>query len=110
MNKAKPLVSITLDRKRNLLLDLNAMVSFEEATGKNLLQGITPDNLSAKDLRGLLWACLLHEDKELTLEKVGEMVHSGNMESIATKLSSAWEVAMPEGDKDAPLAPKSPPG
>lgn len=109
-NKAKPLVSIELDKKRNLLLDLNAMVNFEEATGKNILQGASLDNLSAKDLRALLWACLLHEDKDLTLEQVGEMIHGGNMESIANKLTSAWEVATPEGDKEAPLAVKSPPG
>lgn len=110
MSKVKPLVSITLDKKRSLLLDLNAMVNVEEATGKNLLQGDSLNNLSAKDLRALLWACLLHEDKELTLEQVGGMVHSGNMESIASKLTSAWEVAMPEGDKNAPLAGKPPPG
>ena len=108
-NKAKPLIPIELDKKRNLMLDLNAMVNFEEATGKNVLQGDSLNNLSAKDLRALLWACLLHEDKDLTLDQVGGMIHSGNMEVVASKLTAAWEVAMPE-ESGAPLAGKPPPG
>ena len=108
-NKAKPLIPIELDKKRNLMLDLNAMVNFEEATGKNVLQGDSLNNLSAKDLRALLWACLLHEDKDLTLEQVGGMIHSGNMEAVANKLTAAWEVAMPEESGD-PLAGKPPLG
>jgi len=109
MDKVKPLVPITLDKKRNLLLNLNAMVSFEDVTGRNLLQGIAIGDMSTKDLRALLWACLIHEDKELTLEQVGEMIHAGNMTDIFTKLTEAWEAATPE-ESEAPLAGKSPPG
>jgi len=109
-NKAKPLIPIELDKKRNFLYDLNAMISFEEITGKNTLQGINPADLSAKDFRALVWACLIHEDKELTLEQVGAMFHSRNMDEMANRLSAALEAAIPEGDKDAPLAGKPPPG
>jgi len=109
-DKVKPAVSITLDKKRHLLMDLNAMVSFEEATGKSLMQGIAPDSMTAKDFRALLWACLLHEDESLKLEDVGKMIHAGNMGELSEKIAQAWEVASPEGKgtKD-PLA-GSPPG
>jgi len=89
-------IPIKLDKKRNLLLNGNVMVSFEEATGKNLFQGDSLDNLSAKDFRALVWACLLHEDKDLTLEQVGAMIGAGNIEDIAAKLSEVWEGATPK--------------
>ena len=104
-NKVKPEVSITLDKERHLLMNLNAMVSFEEATGKNIMQGMDADSMTAKDFRALLWACLLHEDESLKIEDVGKMIHTENMGELSEKIAQAWEVASPEGtgDKD-PLA------
>jgi len=89
---AKSLVPVQLDKKRNLLLNGNVMVSFEEATGKNLFQGDSLSKLSAKDFRALLWACLIHEDKKLTIDQVGEMINPDNIEDIANKLSEVWGV------------------
>lgn len=105
-NKVIPSIPIELDKKRRFLYDLNAMIAFEEVTGKNTLQGLDPGKLSAKDFRALVWSCLLHEDKELTLEQVGAMFHSGNMDKMISRLSAALEAAMPEEDKDAPLVRK----
>ena len=109
-DKVKPEVSITLDKERHLLMNLNAMVAFEEATGKNIMQGIDANSMTAKDFRALLWACLLHEDESLKIEDVGKMIHTGNMNELTEKMLQAWELASPEetGDK-RPLA-KSPPG
>lgn len=104
MNKTKPIVAITLDKERHLLMNLNAMVAFEEETGKNIMQGLAPDSLTAKDFRALLWACLLHEDPELKVEDVGGMIHAGNMAELAEKIAEAWEVASPE--VSIPLAKK----
>lgn len=105
-NKARPIIPIMLDKERHLLLNLNAMVDFEEATGKNMLQQKTLDDLSAKDLRALLWGCLKHEDKELTIEQVGGMIHAGNMEEISASLTKAWELASPKVEEtENPLPP-----
>lgn len=94
MSKINPCVPIELDKPRNLLLNLNAMAAFEEATGKNMLKAM--GNLSASDFRALLWACLKQEDKELTLEQAGELIDIGNMEYLVNKLSEAWAVAVPD--------------
>lgn len=111
-DKAKPGVPITLDKKRHLLLDLNAMVAFEEATGKNMMHGLDAARMTAKDFRAFLWASLLHADKALTLEDVGAMIHTGNMEDITNRLLETWNVAMPEGKEgtEDPLAVDSPSG
>lgn len=110
-DKVKPEVSITLDKERHLLMNLNAMVSFEDATGKNIMQGIDPDSMTAKDFRALLWACLLHEDESLKIEDVGRMIHTENMGELSEKIAQAWEVASPEGTGDKrPLAESPPSG
>jgi hypothetical protein len=109
MSGIKPTVTIILDKERHLLLSINAMVSFEEATGKNIMQGLEMDRFSAKDLRALLWACLKHEDPGLTQEAIGDLIHAGNMTEIITAITEAWSKAMPETKTD-PLtkSPQSP--
>jgi len=104
-DKVRPEISLTLDKERHLLMDLNAMVAFEDATGKNIMQGLDADSMTARDFRALLWACLLHEDEALKIEDVGKMIHAGNMGELTEKVAQAWEVASPEvkGDK-SPLA------
>jgi hypothetical protein len=99
--KAKPAVSIELDKKRHLLLDLNAMVAFQETTGKNLFSTEIGNNLSPVDLRALLWSCLIHEDEALTLKQVGSWIHTGNMTEIAEKLVAAWSESMPESEGES---------
>ena len=88
---------IVLDKPRRLLLDLNAMVDFEKATGKNALQ--IGEDLSATDLRALLWACLRHEDELLLPGQVGAMIHAGNMADVAKTLTEVYQKGMPEAKK-----------
>lgn len=116
-DKVNPALKIVLDKERHLLLDLNAMVAFQEETGKNLFKKEVAESLSKdmtpKDLRAMLWACLLHEEKTLKIEQVGSWIHQGNMEEIGRKLNEAWEVATPEaeeGEEEAPLAESPPTG
>lgn len=106
LDKAKPEIPIILDKQRHLLLDLNAMVAFEEVTGKNMMQGLDAAKMTAKDFRAFLWASLLHDDKSLTLQDVGAMIHTGNMEDITNRLLEAWNVSMPEEESGDPLAEK----
>lgn len=111
MNQVDPNITVILDKERHLRLDINAMVAFERVTGKNLLRGLDLDKFSAIDLRTLLWACLKREDKELTEEAVGDMIHAGNMPTVIEKLTEAWEIAMPESSESiGPLveSPQSP--
>jgi len=114
-SKVNPKVPIQLDKKRHLLFNLNAMVAFQEATGKNLFSRQVAESLAQEmnpaDLRAMLWACLLHEDSELTLEQVGSWINPNNMTEIATTLIEAWETASPESEgetDDAPLPANSP--
>ena len=105
VNKAKPEVIITLDRERRMVFDLNAMVKYEEISGKNIFDGFDKNSMSAKDIRDMLWVCLLEDDPELTPEQLGKMIHPGNMADIQASLNLAFEAAAPEessGDEEEP--------
>lgn len=78
-------VTINLDKPRNLRFDLNAMSAYEEVTGKSAFN--IGDDISAKSIRALLWASLIHEDDQLTLDDVGSMIHTGNMAEITSKIN-----------------------
>lgn len=103
-----PTVAIELDKTRHLKLDLNAMAAFEEAAGQSMFT--LKENMSARHLRALLWAALLHEDRELTLEQVGAMIHASNMEYIGGKIKDVFENSMPKGGGDPGKNQKRPIG
>lgn len=98
MSNLVPSVKIKLDKVRHLRFDLNAMVSCERASGKSLKA--FEENLPMEQLLYLLWACLLHEDKELTLDYVGAMVHPGNMDEVTDAINKAYDASQPEVKDD----------
>jgi len=115
-SKVRPEVTIMLDKERHLKLDLNAMVAFQEETGKNLFSQksieLLANDMNPKDLRAMLWACLLHEDEKLTLKQVGSLLEVGNLQQVMEKLTEAWTAAIPTGEvtDKAPLAENPPTG
>jgi len=93
-------------------LDLNAMVEFEDATGKSLLSAASLSKMGMKEIRALLWACLIHEDEKLTIKQVGALVHASNLEEISASIEQAFSSAMPEKTEDTgdPLPENRPAG
>lgn len=95
---------IVLDKPRRLLFDLNALIALQEQTGKNMLSGEGWAQFGEPDpaqMRLLIWAGLLHEDPELTLEAAGALIHPGNLASIMAAVEGASGASLPEPD---PLA------
>lgn len=88
-----PAVEIELDKKRQLVFDFNALCKLEETTGKNALRGDTWSNLSALDVRALLWGALLRDDPDLTLDQVGQFIDFRNLEKITGAIQEAFEAA-----------------
>ncbi len=107
MGKLAPVVTIELDKPRNLKLTLNGMVEFKKVIGKEVWELPPEKRLSSDELQALLWACLIHEDKSLTLEQAGNLFGIWNMAEVTQAILKAYKSAMPEVDKDAtdhPLA------
>ena len=96
----KKSVMIQLDKIRNLRYGMNALVTIEELTGKSITK-IDLTDISMKDLRTILFAGLYHEDKDLTPEKVGDLLDEyGNLSEIAEKLGEAFSLAFGDDGKN----------
>ncbi len=102
------LVTIQLDKERHLRLTLKGMIEFDKLTGKNLLKGFKLNELSLEDTAAMLWACLLHEDKELTLDDVVLMVDFSNLAVVMGALATSLSQSIPATKASKrPLAGKS---
>ncbi len=112
---------ITLDKGRNIRVDLMALEYFEKETGINSLSDdfwhlknreigkgkdkktIPIPGISATNLLALLWACLLHEDPELKKETIGRYVTPKDFAGIAITMMIEWFKYLPkEEDLEKP--------
>jgi len=105
MPKLDKLVTINLDKERHLRLSLKGMIAFEKLTGKNLLKGFQLNELTLGDTAAMMWACLIHEDKELTYDDVCCMIDLKNIEVAVAALTKCLTQSLPEAN-DSPLAEK----
>lgn len=85
-------ISITLDRERNLRLDLNAMAEFEEVTGISLFT-IGDKLQEARYLRALLYASLKSAGEKMTIEEVGAEITMDNMGYIGEKIQELMTIS-----------------
>ena len=96
----KKTVAITLDRERNLRLDLNAMSNFEELTGESLFT-IGEKMNQARNIRALLFSCLKSAKEEVTLEEVGDMIDIENFAYVSEKISLLMNVSYGAGEESS---------
>ncbi|MGF7046401.1 hypothetical protein J2T13_000877 [Paenibacillus sp. DS2015] len=75
-------IPIMLDKGRTLIFDFNAFAEIDEMYGdyKKGLAALGTGSL--KTVRAFLWAGLVHEDKDLTVEKLGSLLTSVDPEYI----------------------------
>lgn len=105
------LVKITLDKERHLRLTLKGMIEFEKLTGKNLLEGFSLEEFSLEHTAAILFASLVHEDNELTYDKVLNMVDMGNLVAVMNAVTECLTQMLPKAEEgERPLAKKSQPG
>jgi hypothetical protein len=76
---------IKLDKVRNYRYGMKAISLIEKSLNTNVAK-MDFDNLSMKDTATIIWAGLVHEDKELTPEKVMDLIddHSDIQTAIET--------------------------
>ena len=94
-------VTIKIAGKERLIrLGTNACVRFEEVAKKSLFDVLAGD-VKVTDIRALLWAGLLHEDKSLSLDDVGDLIDNteDGVMGILDVLTKAAEEAMPLPDE-----------
>lgn len=103
------MVTVKLDKERNLRLTLRGMLEFEKLTGGNLFKGFDMKKMTLKERTALLWACLIHEDKELKYDDFIDMVDLGNINMLADAVAQCINESLPDiKERASPLAGKRP--
>lgn len=96
---AKAFIPYELDKVRNLRYGMVALALFEDTTGKEMLS-LDFSKVAIKDLGALIFVGLYHEDKELTPQKVMELIdeHS-SIEEAAELMGRAIDEAFSKNKK-----------
>lgn len=76
-------------KEYQLAYDFNAIVRATEVTGVNLLSSVVGE-INAVSLRGLLWAALLKDQSDITIEEAGDLITPTNMGTIRQAIVTAW--------------------
>lgn len=88
MAKQKKMVKIELDKERNLYFSLNSLEIIEELTGKTIDK--LGEGMSISMLKAVVYAGLIHEDKALTPEAVGELVGFEDIKMLSEAIGEAF--------------------
>jgi hypothetical protein len=101
-----PQVTITLDKERFLKYPVPAIWKLEDQIGMELTRGLSEEEV--KNLFGTtprqrmkrvieyLWAGLITDDPDITIEFVGNYVTFRNVDEIDRKVGEAFRAYMPE--------------
>jgi hypothetical protein len=93
----KPSVPFALDgHDYDLTLTLGQIVRYEKASGDKLLKRWAAGDFSVEDAQALLWAAL--GDPELTLERVGDLVHLSDLGDAITALQDLLAASLPKAE------------
>jgi len=98
-------------KTRHLRYTFNALMTLEDELEVPLsdIGKVLTGSVSVKTLRTVLWAGLIHEDKELTQEQVGEWADFSVFSQVVDGFTKAFDDAFPddEGGSKNEKSPKT---
>lgn len=94
--KASPMARLELgdpgeEQTYTLRLDINALIAFEEVSGKPLRDIGVDKGMGLVELRQLLWATMLTEHPDMDIKDVGKLIHIHNMEDVTRAINELLE-------------------
>jgi len=87
-NQARGEIKIVLDKERVLKFTLNSLIKLKELGVDVTKLG---EGVELSQIRALLWAGLIHEDKEITEEYIGDYVTMDNLTEISEAIGEAFK-------------------
>lgn len=92
-------IPIQLDKMRNLRYGMKAISLIEKTFKKNIAK-IDFENLTMEETATMIWAGLVHEDNELTPDKVMDLVDDySNLQYVLEKMKEAMNIAFGISEK-----------
>ena len=84
---------VKLDKMRNFRYGMKAISLIEKKLGKPIGK-VDMENLTMEDAAVMIWAGLVHEDKDLTPEKVMDLVDEySDIQTVLTAMGEAFQGA-----------------
>ena len=97
------MVTIQLDKERNLFFGVRALREIQKKTGKNPYARDFWDQIDAESVSAVIWAGLLHEDKNLTVDQVEQLIDNNTtIGSALSKCTEAYIEALQDQDNPLP--------
>ena len=78
---------------------LNSFMKIEKLTGKNMLTGELFTDTSATTMAILLWAGLLHEKNNMTVDELAEKMTLEDLKQLPSLIQRAFANASPSNDE-----------
>lgn len=92
-----------------LAYSFNSIALAEREAGCNLLAGLEGlGNLSAIQLRGLLWAAMKVAAPDIPIERAAALIRLDTMQSVTEALAKAYNLSMPEKKAEDPSEAEQP--
>ncbi|TFJ92136.1 hypothetical protein [Lentibacillus salicampi] len=95
-------VTFTLDKERNFILDLNAYSELDLLYDNKTYHDIERDLLKMRPyaIRAFMWGGMVHEDRELTPDFIGQYIDVTNIQEYAQQIYQAILNDKPQQAKD----------
>ncbi|MCD3351261.1 hypothetical protein G8V03_09710 [Clostridium botulinum D/C] len=92
--------TVTLDKERKVIFDLNALCEIEEKYESldKALEKLSPKNgmPSMKDIRYIFYLGLKNDDEKLTEKKVGTLITLSNIQDVVEVIGNVMTGSLPE--------------
>lgn len=98
-------LTITLDRERELRLDLNAMAEFEELTGRSLFL-LNEKLAEARNMRAVLYCALKSAGEEISQDEIGKLITFGNFKYVTEVIQKLMTDSFGEPSESAETGEK----
>ena len=97
---------LELDKVRNFRYGMKAVHLIEQKLNIKMA-GLDMNALSMYELSVIVWAGLVHEDKELTPERIMELIDDySSIPKVSETMAKAFEDAFGEGNAEAAVKAK----
>ena len=103
------IVPVMLDRERHFRLTLGALAALEKKLGRNLRGEGDVEPRNCEEQIVFIWALLLHEDRSLTPEQVGDMVDLPALPGVLRAMAAAMRMPEEAEPADRPTPPANEP-
>lgn len=90
-------IEINLDKPRKLRFGMMALMRIEKKLGKPFSKIDFENELTYEELATVIWGGLVHEDQDLTIERVAELVDEySDIATVSNAMGDAMKAAFGE--------------